>query len=189
MVQYSRDLSEQGADKLGALRNLNVQQLLDTQREALLVGHHGDVIEPVEVGQGLQVGLVLDQLLGATMEQADVRVGANDLLALQLKDQAQHAVGGRMLGAEVDGVVADFPVLDALVAGLLGGPGLGARPVDAVGVGRVGEVGVDGHEGGALDGGDLVRLPAGRLGKGADSGGSRGSDILQAPGAAASHAI
>ncbi len=64
------------------------------------------VIEAVEVRQRLQVGLVLDQLLGAAVEQADVRIDPLDDLAVELHHQAQHAVRGRVLRAEVDRVVA-----------------------------------------------------------------------------------
>ena len=42
------------------------------------------------------------------MQQADVRVGALDHLAVQLEHQAQHAVRRRMLRAEVQRVVADL---------------------------------------------------------------------------------
>ena len=35
-----------------------------------------DVVEPVEIGDRLQVGPVLDQLLGAAMQKADVRIAA-----------------------------------------------------------------------------------------------------------------
>ena len=42
------------------------------------------------------------------MQQAHVRVGAHDGLAVHLQDQAQHAMRGRMLRAEVHGVVADL---------------------------------------------------------------------------------
>src|SRR5690606_7643173 len=52
--------------------------------------------------------LGLGQLLRAPMEQADVRVGTLHDLAVHLQDQAQHAVRGRMLRAEVERVVADL---------------------------------------------------------------------------------
>ena len=63
------------ADPLGALWDIDAEQLLDGQRVGLLVTHHRHVVEPVEVGQRLRVGLVLDQLLSAAVQQADVRVG------------------------------------------------------------------------------------------------------------------
>ena len=77
-------------------------------------------------------------------------------------------MGGRVLGTEVHGVVADLPVLDALFARLLNGA-LGWRgAVHADGIGGVGEVGVDGYEGSALDGGHLFSPPRGDLGESAD---------------------
>jgi hypothetical protein len=51
----------------------------------VLLVHGRDVVEPVEVADRLQVGLVLDQLLGAAVEEADVRVDALDDLAVQLR--------------------------------------------------------------------------------------------------------
>ena len=65
----------------------------------MLLVHRRDVVEPVEVADRLQVGLVLDQLLGAAMQQPDVRIDALDHLAVQLQHQAQHAVRRRMLRA------------------------------------------------------------------------------------------
>ena len=108
MVQHTRDLREQGADPLGARRGLNAEQLLLRQHPGVLHAHRADVVEPVEVGQRLQVCLVLDQLLGAAVQQADVRVGALHHLAVHLQDQAQHAVRRRVLRPEVDGVVVDL---------------------------------------------------------------------------------
>ena len=62
----------------------------------------------IHVRQGLQIGLVLGQLFGGAVQQADVRVGALHYLAVEFKHQAQHAMRGRVLGAEVEGVVLDF---------------------------------------------------------------------------------
>ena len=45
--------------------------------------------------------LVLGELLGRPVQQADVRVGALDDFAVQLEHQAQHAVRRRMLRPEV----------------------------------------------------------------------------------------
>ena len=74
----------------------------------MLLVHRRDVVEPVEVADRLQVGLVLDQLLGAAMQQADVRVDALHHLAVELQHQPQHPVRRRMLRAEVDVEIADF---------------------------------------------------------------------------------
>src|SRR5690349_20956047 len=80
MVQDPGNLAEHGTDVLGADGDVDVQQLLDSEREALLVGHHGDVVETVKVGQGLQICAVLDELLGTTVQQTNVGVGAHNLL-------------------------------------------------------------------------------------------------------------
>ena len=74
MVEDARDLVEQHADVLAARRHLEAEQLLDRQREGVLLAHRRDVVEPVEIGDRLQIGLVFDQLLGAAMEQADMRI-------------------------------------------------------------------------------------------------------------------
>jgi hypothetical protein len=116
MVQNPGNLAEQGTDVLGTDGDVDVQQLLNSEREALLVGHHGNIVEAVEVGQGLQVCAVLDELLSAAVQQSNVGVGAHDLLAVELQNQTQHAVGGRVLGPEVDGVVADLAGAVCLVA-------------------------------------------------------------------------
>ncbi len=63
----------------------------------MLLIHRRDVVEPVEVADGLQVGLVLDQLLGAAMQEADVRIDALHDLAIEFQHQTEHAVRGRVL--------------------------------------------------------------------------------------------
>jgi hypothetical protein len=42
----------------------------------MLLVHRRHVIEPVEIRHRLKVGLVLDQLFGAAMQQADMRIDA-----------------------------------------------------------------------------------------------------------------
>ena len=73
----------------------------------MLLVHRRDVVEAVEIGDRLEVGLGLDQLLGAAMQQADMRIDAVDNLAVELEHEAQHAVGRRMLRPEIDVEVAD----------------------------------------------------------------------------------
>ena len=89
------------------LRHFQAEQPLDRQAEGVLLVHRRDVVEPVEIGHRLQVGLVLDQLLGAAMEQADMRIDALDDLAVELQHEAQHAMRRRMLRPEIDVEVAD----------------------------------------------------------------------------------
>ena len=108
MVQHARDLGEQDADPLAALRHLDAEQLLDAEHVGVLHAHRRDVVEPVEIRQRLQVGAVLDQLLGAAMQQPDMRVGSLHHLAVHLEHQPQDAVRGRVLRAEIDGVAVDL---------------------------------------------------------------------------------
>ena len=68
--------------------------------------HHRHVIEPVKVGQRLLIVLVLDELLRPAVQQPDVRVGARDVLSLQLKHQPEHAVRCRVLRGEAGRVSA-----------------------------------------------------------------------------------
>ena len=80
----------------------------DRQAEGMLLVHRRDVVEPVEIRHRLQIGLMLDQFLGAAMEQPDMRIDALDDLAVELEHQAQHAVRGRMLRPEIDGEIAEL---------------------------------------------------------------------------------
>ena len=72
----------------------------------MLLVHRRDVIEPVEIRDRLQVGPALDQLLGAAVQQPDMRIDALDHFAVELEHEPQHAVRRRMLRAEIDGEVA-----------------------------------------------------------------------------------
>ena len=108
MVEEAADLAIEHADELAAARHVDAEQLLDRQAEGMLLVHRRDIVEPVEIRHRLQIGLVLDQLLGAAMQQADMRIDAVDDLAVELEHEAQHAVRRRMLRPEIDGEVADL---------------------------------------------------------------------------------
>ena len=107
MREDAADLGIEHADELAAARHGHAHQLLDRERIGMLLVHRRDIVEPVEIGQRLEIGLGLDQLLGAAMQQADMRVDTLDDLAVELQHQAQHAVRRRMLRAEIDREVAD----------------------------------------------------------------------------------
>ena len=89
-------------------RNVESQQLFSRQAERVLLVHRRDVIEPVEIPDRLQIGLVLDQLFGAAMQQADMRIDALDHFAIELEHEAQHAMRRRMLRPKVDVEITNF---------------------------------------------------------------------------------
>ena len=89
-----------------ALGHRDAEQFFRRQAKGVFLVHRRDIVEPVEIRDRLQIGLVLDQLLGAAMQKPDMRIDALDHLAVKLEHQAQHAMRRRMLGAEVDGEVA-----------------------------------------------------------------------------------
>ncbi len=74
----------------------------------MLLVHRRHVVEPVEIGQVLQVGAALHQLLGAAVQEPDMRVAALDDLAVEFEHQPQHAVRRRMLRPEIDVEVPDL---------------------------------------------------------------------------------
>ena len=107
MREQPPDLAKEHADQLRAARHREAEQLLGREAEGMLLVHRRDVVEPVEIRDRLQIGLVLDQLLGAAMQQADMRIDALDHLAVELQHQAQHAMRRRMLRPEIDGEIAE----------------------------------------------------------------------------------
>ena len=108
VVQDAGDLVEHHADVLRAHRHRDAEQALDGHDVGVLVAHHRHVVEPVHVADGLVERLRLGEFLGAAMQQADVRIGLLDDLAVHLEHQAQHAVRGRMLRTEVHREIADL---------------------------------------------------------------------------------
>ena len=99
MIRVSSSKSVRNRE--GALRHLGAEQLLDREHEGVLLHHRRDVVEAVEVGDALQVGALLDELLGAAVQEADVRVGALDHLAVHLEDEAQHPCAAGCCGPKL----------------------------------------------------------------------------------------
>ena len=87
MGEDAANLGVEHTDELGAARNGEAQQLFCGHTKGMLLVHRRDVIEPVEIADRLQIGLVLDQLLGAAMQQADVGIDALDDLTVQLEHE------------------------------------------------------------------------------------------------------
>ena len=81
----------------------------------MLLIHRRHVVEPIEIRERLEIGLVLDQLLGAAMQEPDMRIDALDHLAVEFEHEPEHAVCRRMLRSEIDG---EFAVVAFALAAL-----------------------------------------------------------------------
>ena len=91
---------------LGAPRHLDAEELLGRETERVLLIDRRHIIEPVEIRDRLQIGFLLDQLFGAAMQKADMRIDAFDHLTVKLEHETQHAMRRRMLRSEIDGEVS-----------------------------------------------------------------------------------
>ena len=89
MRKDAADLAIEHADELAAARHGDAEQPLDRERVGMLLVHRRDVVEAIEIGHVLQIGARLHQLLGAAMQQADMRIDALDDFAVELQDEAQ----------------------------------------------------------------------------------------------------
>jgi hypothetical protein len=56
----------------------------------MLLVHRRDVIEPIEISDRLRLGFVLDQLLGATVQQTNMRIDALHNLAVEFQLKASQ---------------------------------------------------------------------------------------------------
>ncbi len=106
MRQEPPDLTIKHPDELPALRHFDSEQPLGRQREGMLLVHRRDVVEAVEIGDCLEIGLVFDELLGAAVEKPDMGIDAHHDLAVELEHETQNPVRRRMLRAEVDREIA-----------------------------------------------------------------------------------
>ena len=96
------ELARQHPDVLGAARHLDVQEVLERHHRRPLAEQRADVLERVHLAVDVVVVRVLAQLLDAAVEVAEDRVEVDDLLAVDLEHDPQHAVRGRVLGPHVD---------------------------------------------------------------------------------------
>src|SRR5262249_24327877 len=76
--------------------------------KGVLLAHRRDVVETVEIRDCLQIGLVLDELLGAAVQQSDMRVGSLNDLAVHLEHEPHDAVRRPVLRAEIHREIADL---------------------------------------------------------------------------------
>src|SRR5258706_4885498 len=107
MREQPSDLAIEHADQLASSGDRDAKQLFGRQAERMFLVHRRDIVEPVEVGQRLQVGFMLDQLFGAAMEQADMGIDAPDHLTVEFQDEAQHPVCRRVLRSKIDREIAE----------------------------------------------------------------------------------
>src|SRR5205085_11715473 len=92
MRQKSSDLAVKHTDQLTAFGHFDAEEPLGRQRKGMLLIHRRDIIEPIEVWHRLQVSLVLDELLGAAMEEPDMRIDAGHYLAVEAQHETKHAM-------------------------------------------------------------------------------------------------
>ena len=119
MVQHAGDFREQRADPFATIGHLDPQQLLNRQRKRMFLRHRRHIIESIEIGQRLNIALVLNQLLGATMQQPDMRISPLHHFAVHLQNKTQHTVRGRMLRTKVDGMAVNLNRLGLLGSNLV----------------------------------------------------------------------
>ena len=97
-IQFGQD----HANVLRARRRLHVHQLLDRFAVAQPIRHGGAIVHPVDVGIEHRVGAVLGDFFHAAVQVSDDALGAENFFAVELQDDAQHAVRRRMLRSHVD---------------------------------------------------------------------------------------
>ena len=97
-IQFSQD----HANIFRARGRLHIHQLLDRFAVAQAIRHSGDVIHAIDVGIEHRVGAVLSDLFHAAMQVSDDALGAQNFFAVQLQDDAQHAMRSRMLRPHID---------------------------------------------------------------------------------------
>ncbi len=102
VVQHPVELGQQGAQPDRADRDLHAQHPLDREDDAELVAERGQPVVPVRQHDDLPVVADLEQLLRAAVHVADDRLAVDDPLAVQGQPQPEHAVGGRVLRADVE---------------------------------------------------------------------------------------
>src|SRR5690349_19153994 len=90
-------LSKNGADVPRPGRGLDIQQLLDSLTVAQPVRDRRNIIHAVYVWVELHPGAVLGNLFDSAVQVADDAIRAQNLFAIELQYDAQHAVRGWVL--------------------------------------------------------------------------------------------
>lgn len=68
MRQKPADFAKKNTDELSTLWNGDFEQSFGSEAERMLLVHRRDIVEPVEIGQRLQIVLVLYEFFGAAMQ-------------------------------------------------------------------------------------------------------------------------
>ena len=95
-------LRQQHPDVLGPFGDFHPQELFHRQAEAEVVDLAGQVVQTVHQGHALVVGAVFAHLFDAPVEEADIGIGLEDELAVQLHQDPQHPVGAGVRGPHVE---------------------------------------------------------------------------------------
>ena len=109
VVHDPGELGEDRAHELAAVRDLDAEHLLDGPAVADAVDHRRAVVEPVGVGDDLVPVVRLGHLLEAAVEVADDRLGPDDLLAVEARDEVDGPVRRRVRGADLDRLRLEVP--------------------------------------------------------------------------------
>src|SRR5271166_1554229 len=102
MIADPGQLRDDHANVLASRGQLDVQQLLDGAMPGHLIQGRADVVLAVGDRHILVVVEMLTQLLEARVQITDIGRGLEDSLAVELENQAQGRMRGRMLGPEVE---------------------------------------------------------------------------------------
>jgi hypothetical protein len=106
MRQDAADLVIEYPDQLPSPRNFKPDQFLYRQAKCVLLRQRSDIVEPVEIGDRLKIGLGLDQFFGAPMQKTNVRIDPCDDFAVKFEHEPEHAMSGGMLWTEIDGEIS-----------------------------------------------------------------------------------
>jgi hypothetical protein len=106
VVEDPAQLGQGGTQPDRTLRHLQAHQALDGEHHPELVVERRKPVVPVGEHDDLPVVARLEELLGAAVHVPDDRLAAHHLLAVQDELEPQHAVGRRMLGADIEHHVA-----------------------------------------------------------------------------------
>jgi hypothetical protein len=102
VVEHPVELGQRHPQPDRPLRHLDAHQPFDGEHHPELVGERGQPVVPVGQHDDLPVVAHLEQLLGPAVHVADDRLAGHHPFAVEGQLEAQHTVGGRVLGPDVE---------------------------------------------------------------------------------------